>query len=105
MHNYVLAKIKDQDLFELVFPLPFDGNNSLAIFIRSILGQTISVRKLKGHRESSFYFISDIDPRWVIMPSWIDYFDTDELVPACSTDEESIGLVVYWDGSVIVLGS
>ncbi len=104
MQQYVLAKIKDPDQFKQVFPLPFSGNNKLAIFIRSILGHTISVRKLKGHRERSFHYISDIDPRWVIMPSWIEYFDTEDLVPACSVSEDCIGLVVYWDGIVVVLG-
>ena len=103
MHNFVLAKIKDPDQFKQVFPLPFDGDNKLARFIRSILGQTVRVRKAKS-QHGGFHYLSDIDPRWVIMPSWIEYFDTDDLVPTCSANEDSIGLVVYWDGTVVVLG-
>ena len=103
MPQYLLAKIKDRDQFQQVFPLPIDGDNNLARFIRSILGQTVRVRKAKG-QHGRFHYISDINPRWVIMPSWIEYFDTGELVPACSEQEDCIGLVVYWDGTVMVLG-
>ncbi len=104
MHHYVLAKIKNQDRFKQVFPLPFNGDNNLARFIRSILGQNVRVRKAKG-QVGRFHYVSDLNPRWIIMPSWIEYFDTEELVPACSDQENSIGLVVYRDGTVVVLGS
>jgi len=103
MSSYLLAKIKGPDQFKQVFPLPIDGDNNLARFIQSILGRTVRVRKAKGQC-GRFHYISDIDPRWVIMPSWIEYFDTEELVSTCSGQEDCIGLVVYWDGTVVVLG-
>jgi hypothetical protein len=105
MTEYLQAKIKDRDHFKQVFPIPMDHDQCPAVgkFIMSIIGQTIRVRKLKSHR-GTFYYVSDIDPRWVILPSWIQYFDTENLVPICSANEDCIGFVVYWDGTVVVLG-
>ena len=103
MPHYLKAKIKDRDQFKHVFPLPIDGDNNFAKFIRSILGRTVRVRKFES-QNGRFHFLSNVDPRFVIMPNWIEYFDSEELVPAGSAEEACIGLVVYWDGTVIVLG-
>jgi hypothetical protein len=100
MPQHLKAKIKDRDQFRQVFPLPVNCRPNLSQFINSIIGQTIPVRKVRS-MTGSFCYVSEIDPRWVIMPNWIEYFDTEELV---TTSEGCIGLVVYWDGTVIVLG-
>ena len=75
MTNYIKAKIKDRDQFKRVFPLPEDGTNTpdVAKFILSILGQTIYVKKLTSQR-GTFYYVSDIDTRFIIMPNWVEYF-------------------------------
>lgn len=101
MTNYIRAKIKDRDQFQLVFPLPVDGANTpdIAKFILSILGQTIYVKKLRSHT-GSFYFVSDIDTRYVIMPSWIEYLDTQKLV----LSDTCVEPLIIEDGTVIVLG-
>ncbi len=77
MTEYVRVKIKDSAQFKQVFPLPVDGTDTpdIAKFILSILGQTVYVMKLRSPR-GAFYYVSDIDTRFVIMPSWIEYFDT-----------------------------
>jgi hypothetical protein len=101
MTNYIRAKIKDRDQFRQVFPLPVDSTDTpdIAKFILSILGQTIYIRKLRSHT-GSFYYVTDIDTRFVIMPSWIEYFDTQKLVLA----DTSVVPLILEDGTVIVLG-
>lgn len=99
MTNYIRAKIKDREQFKQVFPLPVDGDNNLARFILSILGQTIKVQKHISPR-GTFYYISEIDNRFVIIPNWIEYFDTDKLV----LTNTSIVPLILEDGMVIVLG-
>ena len=88
MTNYIRAKIKDRNQFKQVFPLPNDSTDApeVAKFILSIIGQTINVQKLRS-RTGSFYYVSDLDSRWVIMPSWIQYFDTNELVLSDSCEQ------------------
>ncbi len=95
MIDYIRAKIKDRDQFKQVFPLPVDGTDTpdIAKFILSIIGQTIQVKKLRSHT-GSFYYVSDIDTRYVIMPSWIEYFDTDTCVD----------LFMLEDGTVVIMG-
>ncbi len=99
MTNYIRAKIKDRDQFRQVFPLPVDGTGTpdIAKFILSILGQTIYVRKLRSPR-GTFYYVSDIDTRFVIMPSWIEYFDTHKLVHA----DTCVVPLILEDGTVIL---
>ena len=83
MTDYIRVKIKDRDQFKRVFPLPADGQEDVpdvAKFILSIIGQTIQVKKLRSST-GSFYYVSDIDHRWVIMPNWIDWFETGEMIP------------------------
>ena len=101
MPDYIRAKIKDRDQFKRVFPLPVDGTDTpeVAKFILSILGQTIRVQKLRSHT-GSFYYVSDIDTRYVIMPSWIEYLDTVELVPV---DVDAHGQVVVTEDGVAVI--
>ena len=100
MPHYLLAKIKDPDQFQQVFPIPVDCRPNLSKFINSIIGQTIPVHKARSLM-GSFCYVSDIYPGRIIMPNWIEYFDTEELVPA---SEGCIGLIVYGDGTVVVLG-
>jgi hypothetical protein len=106
MTEYIRAKIKDRDMLEKVFPLPRDSADAPEVgkFILSIIDQTIPVRKLRSNT-GSFYYVSDIDQRFVIMPSWIEYFQMANLVLTCSNNEDCAGLVVFGDGNVIVLGS
>jgi hypothetical protein len=101
MTNYIKAKIKDRDQFRQVFPLPVDGTDTpeVAKFILSILGQTIYVRKLRSPR-GTFYYVTDIDTRFVIMPSWIEYFDTQKLVLA----DTCVVPLILDDGTVVVMG-
>ena len=101
MTNYIKAKIKDRDQFKQVFPLPLDDEDvpEVGKFILSIIGQTIPVRKLKSPK-GRFYYVSDIDSRWVIMPNWIEYLDTDKLV---LTDSSVVPLVLE-DGTVVIMG-
>jgi len=97
MTKYLKAKIKDRDKFRKVFPLPRDSPDApeVAKFILSIIGRTIPVRKLRSNT-GSFYYVSDRDSRFVIMPSWIEYVDTMELVP--------VEVHVHEDGVVVVSG-
>jgi hypothetical protein len=103
MTEYIRAKIKNRAQFKQVFPLPVDGEDvpEVGKFILSIIGQTIPVRKLRSNT-GSFYYVSELDSRWVIMPNWIDYLDTDALVPV------EVGVcvepLVVGDGVVVVLG-
>ena len=88
MTGYIKAKIKDRAQFQQVFPVPDDSTDAsdIAKFIRSILGKTIRVRKIRS-QTGSFYYVSDIDNRYVIMPSWVQYFDTHKLVlPDCCVE-------------------
>ena len=101
MTNYIRAKIKDRDQFQQVFPMPRDCTDApdVAKFILSIIGKTIRVRKMRS-RTGSFYYVSDIDHRWVIMPSWIQYFNTDKLVLSNSFEQP----LVLEDGTVVITG-
>ena len=101
MPEYIRAKIKDRDQFKQVFPLPVDSANTpeVAKFILSIIGRTIRVRRMWS-QTGSFYYVSDIDSRWVIMPTWIDYFDTDKLVLTDSIIEP----MILEDGTVVSIG-
>ena len=101
MTNHIRAKIKDRDQFRQVFPLPVDGTDTpdIANFILSILGRTVYVRKLRSPK-GTFYYVSDIDTRFVIMPSWIEYFDTQKLVLA----DTCVVPLILEDGTVLVLG-
>jgi len=99
MTNYIRAKIKDRDQFNKVFPLPVDGDNNLARFILSILGQTIKVEK-RISPIGTFYYVSDIDTQFVIMPNWIEYFDTYNLI---LTDTCANPLILE-DGTVVIMG-
>ena len=100
MTEYIKVKIKDRAEFKQVFPLPRDSADApeVAKFILSIIGQTISVRKLRS-KTGSFYYISDIDTRWVIMPSWIDYFDTDKPALTLSCVEP----LILSNGTVVII--
>ena len=100
MTGYIKAKIKDRAQFKQVFPLPADGQEDVpevAKFILSIIGQTIQVQKMTSGT-GSFYYVSDIDHRWVIMPSWIEYFDT---VEAVQVKGELVSLILE-DGTVVI---
>jgi hypothetical protein len=88
----IYTKIKGQTIGE-------DPIAEMVKFILSIIGQTISVEKLRSNTRS-FYYISDLDARWVIMPSWIEYIDTDKLV----LTDSCIAPLILDDGTVIVLG-
>ena len=102
MTEYIRVKIKDRDRFKQVFPLPVEGvddDSDLANFILSILGRTIRVSKMRS-QTGSFYYVSDIDPRWVIIPNWIQYFDTEDLVLSDSHEQP----LVLEDGTVVVTG-
>jgi hypothetical protein len=101
MSRYLRAKIKDRDQFKQVFPLPKDSADAPEVgkFILSIIGQTISVEKLRS-KTGSFYYTSDLDSRWVIMPSWIEYFDTHKLVLTDSCVEQ----LILDDGTVVIIG-
>ena len=103
MTEYITTKIKDRAEFKQVFPLPVDGEDvpEVGKFILSIVGQTISVRKLRSNT-GSFYYISDIDSRWVIMPSWIASFDTDSLLPTHTAFDSCVEPLVLEDGTVII---
>lgn len=102
MTDYIRAKIKDRGQFRQVFPLPVDAQEDIpevAKFILSILGQTIYVRKLKSPR-GTFYYLSDINTRFVIIPNWIEYFDTEKLVLTNACVEP----LIIDNGTVLVLG-
>ena len=105
MTDFIRAKIKDRAQFQQVFPLPVDGTNTpdIAKFILSIIGMTIHVRKMRSNT-GSFYYVSEIDSRFVIMPSWIEYFDTVELVPTHYAFGSCVEPLVLENGSVIVTG-
>ena len=101
MSQYIRAKIKDHDQFRQVFPLPRDGEDvpEVGKFILSIIGKTIRVSKMKSHT-GSFYYVSDIDSRWVIMPNWIQYFNTEKLVLSDSCEQP----LMLEDGTVVIMG-
>lgn len=101
MTNYIRAKIKDRDQFKRVFPLPVDGEDvpEVGRFILSILGQTIKVQK-RISPKGIFYYVSDIDTRFVIIPNWIEYFDTDKLV----LTDTCADLLILEDGTVVIIG-
>ena len=101
MTNYIRAKIKDRDQFRKVFPLPVDGEDAPEVgrFILSILGQTIKVQKRISPR-GTFYYVSDIDTRFVIIPNWIEYFDTDKLVLTDTCVEQ----LILDDGTMVIMG-
>jgi hypothetical protein len=101
MTSYIRAKIKDRDQFKQVFPLPKGSTNTpdIAKFILSILGQTIKVQK-RISPKGTFYYVSDIDSRFVIIPNWIEYFDTVELLPV---DVDGYGQVVVLENGVAVI--
>jgi hypothetical protein len=101
MTRYIRAKIKDRDQFKQVFPLPVDDEDAPEVgkFILSIIGQTIPVEKLRSNT-GSFYYVSDRDPMFIIMPSWIDYFDTDKPVLPDSCVES----LITEDGTVVIMG-
>ena len=102
MTDYIRAKIKDRDQFKQVFPLPVDGQEDIpevGRFILSILGQTIKVQKRKSPK-GTFYYVSDIDSRFVIIPNWIEYFDTHKLVLTDSCVES----LILEDGTVVIMG-
>jgi hypothetical protein len=101
MSKYIRAKIKDRNQFKRVFPLPVDGEDipEVGKFILSILGQTITVQKRKSPK-GTFYYVSDIDPRWVIIPNWIQYFDTEKPVLPDSCVES----LITEDGTVVIMG-
>ena len=101
MTKYLKAKIKGRDQFKQVFPLPVDSEDvpEIGKFILSIIGKTILVRKLRSNT-GSFYYVSDIDPRWVIIPNWIQYFDTEDLVPA----DSCVDTLILEDGTVVITG-
>jgi len=105
MTEYIRAKIKDRDQFRQVFPLPRDSPDApeVAKFILSIIGETIGVKKMRS-QTGSFYYVSDIDSRWVIMPSWIEYFDTEKLVLQHTTPDSYEQRLILEDGTVIMLG-
>ena len=95
MPDYISVKIKDNQ-FKQVFPLPVDGQEDVpdvAKFILSIIGQTMQVQKMTSGT-GSFYYVSDIDQRWVIIPNWIESFDTDTCVD----------LFMLEDGMVVIMG-
>jgi len=101
MTEYISAKIKDSAQFQQVFPLPDDNEDTpeVAKFILSIIGKTIRVRKLRS-RKGSFYYVSKLDSRWVIMPSWIEYFDTEKPVLPDSCNQT----LILDDGTVVIIG-
>ena len=68
-------------------------------FILSILGQTIKVQK-RISPKGTFYYVSDIDSRFVIIPNWIEYFDTEKLVLTDSCVEQ----LILEDGTVVIMG-
>jgi hypothetical protein len=105
MSQDIKAKIKDRDQFRQVYSIPVDGEDVPGVgkFILSIIGQTIPVRKLRS-RTGSFYYISDLDSRWVIMPNWIASFDTDSLLPTHTTSDSSVVPLVLEDGTVVIMG-
>lgn len=101
MTKYIRAKIKDRDQFKRVFPLPVEGEDipEVSKFILSIIGKTIKVQKRKSPK-GTFYYISDIDTRFIIMPSWIEYFDTDKLA---LTDIFAYPLILE-GGTMVIIG-
>jgi hypothetical protein len=98
------AKIKDRDQFMLVFPLPVDGTSEVGRFILSVIGKTIQVRKMRSDR-GSFYYVSDVDPRYVIIPNWIAFFDTEELLPTHTAFDSCLAPLILEDGTVVTMGS
>jgi len=101
MTEYIRARIKDRDQFKQIFPLPVDNEDTpeVAKFILSIIGQTIHVRKLCSN-SGSFYYVSDLDTRYVIKPNWIDYFDTHNLV----LPNTCFVTLILDDGTVVIIG-
>ena len=79
---YFRVRIKDREEFKKVFPLPIDNKETPAIagFILSIIGKSIRVRRISNSPDSFCYLPVD-DDRFIIMPNWIEYFETDGMIP------------------------
>ena len=77
------VRIKDREQFKAVFPLSFENNEmpDIGRFILSILGESIWVRKVSNH-PNSFCYVPVEDDRYIIMPNWIDWYETEEMVPS-----------------------
>jgi hypothetical protein len=92
----IKVKIKDREQFQMVFPLPLDNSQGLGRFLNSIIGQTIWVKQSHSSRSrSGNVFLKD---GWVIMPDWIEWFDTDQLVVPAGDGCE----VLSFDHGVVV---
>ena len=76
------VRIKNREQFRKVFPMPVDNDETPAIFrfILSIMGKSILVRRV-SNLPGSFCYVPVDDDRFIIMPNWIEYFETDEMIP------------------------
>jgi len=54
------------------------GGLSIGRFIQPIIGRTFWVRPVRSQRGFSYEALHG--NRYVIMPDWIEHFDTDELI-------------------------
>lgn len=103
--GYINVRIKDQDRFKQVFPLNFENNKMPGVgrFILSILGKSIWVRKIRNN-PGSFCYVSLDDDRYVIMPNWIEHFETGDMIPVddCYGFNEPIGDGLYIEGVLVI---
>ena len=76
------VRIKDREQFKKAFPIPIENDETPAIFrfILSIMGKSILVRRVSNFPDSFCYVPVD-DDSFIIMPNWIEYYETDEMIP------------------------
>ena len=96
-HRYIKAKIKTQKQMEKVIPdakywgnppedrVWFPSPNELVL---PYLGKSVWLRKKRCDRFSFFYEIKDRDGI-LVEPDWIDYFDSEDLVPSAEWKDKS----------------
>ena len=100
-NGFIQARIKGAERFQQVFPLPVDSDTLPAVgqFILSIIGQDVWVRP-KRHFDGSFCYENLEDGRFIIMPNWIDFFHTDQLL---QTNKKADCQALIVEGNVVVV--
>ena len=116
-HKYIKARIKTQEHIQLVHPdAKYWGNPPkdriwfpLADeIILPYLGKSVWLRKIRSDLFSFYYEIKDSDGL-IVMPNWIEYFESDYLVPPAEwhdrydeSQADDIWLEPYKDRFIII---
>lgn len=94
-HSYIKARLKTQDQLAKVYPEAESWGKPLepgCLFrsadevILPYIGRTIWVRKKRIDLNRFYWIIKDTDGL-VVLPDWIEYFETEGLVPSAGWDD------------------